>query len=280
MANPPKPRSPCPSGHRRRKVPRRCTRPAACCNALPRTSWNPTPDLTPRPRGLAGAADAKELIDGQSPRVKIPATYIRGGTSKGVFSASSLPEACQVPGAARDQLFMRVIGSPDPYAAHIDMGGATSSTSKCVILSSPSVPEHNMDYVYSHRVDRQALCRLVGQLRQSVHRCWRICHSRRPGGPARIPDNSVAVVRISKPISRKPSSPTCRSATARCRNRRFRAGRGDLPAAEMVVEFMDPSDDGEDSSWDATGNMVDDLEVPAWATLEGGGPPPACDGVE
>ena len=85
-----------------------------------------------------------------APQVKIPATYIRGGTSKGVFfRLQDLPASCQQPGAARDKLFMRVIGSPDPYAAHIDgMGGATSSTSKCVILSKSSVPDHDVDYLY------------------------------------------------------------------------------------------------------------------------------------
>ena len=86
----------------------------------------------------------------QQPQIRIPATYMRGGTSKGVFfRLQDLPPACQQPGAARDALFMRVIGSPDPYAAHIDgMGGATSSTSKCVILSKSSVPDHDVDYLY------------------------------------------------------------------------------------------------------------------------------------
>ncbi len=83
-------------------------------------------------------------------QIKIPATYMRGGTSKGVFfRLQDLPESCQVPGAARDKLFMRVIGSPDPYSAHIDgMGGATSSTSKCVILSKSSRPDHDVEYLY------------------------------------------------------------------------------------------------------------------------------------
>ena len=83
-------------------------------------------------------------------QIKIPATYMRGGTSKGVFfRLQDLPAACQQPGNARDKLFLRVIGSPDPYAAHIDgMGGATSSTSKCVILSKSSVPDHDVDYLY------------------------------------------------------------------------------------------------------------------------------------
>ena len=86
----------------------------------------------------------------QVPQIRIPATYLRGGTSKGVFfRLEDLPESCRVPSEARNKLFQRVIGSPDPYAKHIDgMGGATSSTSKCVILSKPSVPGHDVDYLY------------------------------------------------------------------------------------------------------------------------------------
>ena len=74
------------------------------------------------------------------PQIKIPATYMRGGTSKGVFfKLDDLPEAAQQAGRVRDQLLLRVIGSPDPYAKQIDgMGGATSSTSKTVILEEPT----------------------------------------------------------------------------------------------------------------------------------------------
>ena len=84
------------------------------------------------------------------PQLRIPATYMRGGTSKGVFfRLQDLPDAAQVPGAARDALLMRVIGSPDPYGKQTDgMGGATSSTSKCVIISTASVPDHDVDYLY------------------------------------------------------------------------------------------------------------------------------------
>ena len=84
------------------------------------------------------------------PQMRIRATYMRGGTSKGVFfRLQDLPEAAQVPGEARDRLFLRVIGSPDPYAAHIDgVGGATSSTSKCVILAKSARPGHDVDYLY------------------------------------------------------------------------------------------------------------------------------------
>ena len=84
------------------------------------------------------------------PQISIPASYIRGGTSKGVFfKLDDLPAAAQVPGAARDALLLRVIGSPDPYAKHTDgMGGATSSTSKTVILSKSEQPEHDVDYLF------------------------------------------------------------------------------------------------------------------------------------
>ncbi|MEC8429323.1 MAG: PrpF domain-containing protein, partial [Pseudomonadota bacterium] len=66
------------------------------------------------------------------PPIRIPATYMRGGTSKGVFfQLEELPENAQQPGPERDRLLQRVIGSPDPYGKQIDgMGGATSSTSK------------------------------------------------------------------------------------------------------------------------------------------------------
>ena len=84
------------------------------------------------------------------PQLRIPATYMRGGTSKGVFfRLQDLPIEAQTPGAARDALLMRVIGSPDPYGKHTDgMGGATSSTSKCVIIAPASVPDHDVDYLY------------------------------------------------------------------------------------------------------------------------------------
>ena len=84
------------------------------------------------------------------PQIRIPATYMRGGTSKGVFfRLQDLPDTARVPGPARDRLFQRVIGSPDAYGKQIDgMGGATSSTSKCVILSPSDRPDHDVDYLY------------------------------------------------------------------------------------------------------------------------------------
>ena len=85
-----------------------------------------------------------------APQIKVPATYMRGGTSKGVFfSLTDLPEVAQVPGEARDKLLLRVIGSPDPYGKHTDgMGGATSSTSKTVVLAKSESTDHDVDYLF------------------------------------------------------------------------------------------------------------------------------------
>src|SRR5690606_18482915 len=110
-------------------------------------AWKAAGGEVARKETRAPAAAATRLAGGQ---VRIPATYMRGGTSKGVFfRLEDLPEAARVPGPARDALLMRVIGSPDPYGKHTDgMGGATSSTSKCVILSKATVPGHDVDYLY------------------------------------------------------------------------------------------------------------------------------------
>ncbi len=98
----------------------------------------------------------------QQAQIRIPATYIRGGTSKGVFfRLADLPASCQVPGHARDKLFQRVIGSPDPYSAHIDgMGGATSSTSKCVIFEQKRAPGTRRGLPLRPGLHQHRLCRL------------------------------------------------------------------------------------------------------------------------
>ena len=206
------------------------------------------------------------------PQVKIPATYIRGGTSKGVFfRLQDLPEACQVPGAARDQLFMRVIGSPDPYAAHIDgMGGATSSTSKCVILSKSSVPEHDVDYLYGQVSIDKPFVDWSGNCGNLSTAAGAFAIHAGLVDPARIPDNGVAVVRIWQAniqntiIAHVPVSNGQVQETGD-----FELDGVTFPAAEIVLEFMDPSDDGEDGgSMFPTGNLVDDLEVPGVGTFK------------
>jgi probable AcnD-accessory protein PrpF len=207
-----------------------------------------------------------------APQIKVPATYIRGGTSKGVFfRLQDLPAACQQPGAARDQLFMRVIGSPDPYAAHIDgMGGATSSTSKCVILSKSSVPEHDVDYLYGQVSIDKAFVDWSGNCGNLSTAAGAFAIHAGLVDPARIPENGTCVVRIWQAninktiIAHVPVSNGHVQETGD-----FELDGVTFPAAEIVLEFMDPSDDGDEGgSMFPTGNLVDDLEVPGVGTFK------------
>ena len=206
------------------------------------------------------------------PQIKVPATYIRGGTSKGVFfRLQDLPAACQVPGSARDQLFMRVIGSPDPYSAHIDgMGGATSSTSKCVILSKSDVPEHDVDYLYGQVSIDKAFVDWSGNCGNLSTAAGAFAIHAGLVDPARIPQNGTCVVRIwqaniSKTIIAR--VPVTNSQVQETGD--FELDGVTFPAAEIVLEFLDPSDDGEEGgSMFPTGNLVDDLEVPGIGTLK------------
>ncbi len=205
------------------------------------------------------------------PQIKIPATYLRGGTSKGVFfRLEDLPEVAQVPGKARDKIFQRVIGSPDPYAAHIDgMGGATSSTSKCVILSKSTQPDHDVDYLYGQIsidkdfVDWSGNCGNLstGAGAFAIHAGY--------VDASRIPENGVCTVRIwqaniSKTIIAH--VPVTNGQVQETGD--FELDGVTFPSAEIVLEFLDPSDDSEDGgSMFPTGNLVDQLEVPGVGTF-------------
>ena len=205
-------------------------------------------------------------------QVKIPATYMRGGTSKGVFfRLQDLPETCQVPGKARDQLFMRVIGSPDPYAAHIDgMGGATSSTSKCVILSKSDVPDHDVNYLYGQISIDKPFVDWSGNCGNLSTAAGAFAIHAGLVDPARIPANGVAVVRIWQANIQKTiiaHVPVTNGQVQETGD--FELDGVTFPAAEIVLEFMDPSDDSEDGgSMFPTGNLVDDLDVPGIGTLK------------
>ena len=206
------------------------------------------------------------------PQIRIPATYIRGGTSKGVFfRLQDLPERCQVPGAARDQLFMRVIGSPDPYAAHIDgMGGATSSTSKCVILSKSSQPGHDVDYLYGQISIDKAFVDWSGNCGNLSTAAGAFAIHAGLIDPARIPQNGTCVVRIWQANIQKTiiaHVPVTNGQVQETGD--FELDGVTFPAAEIVLEFLDPSDDGgEGGSMFPTGNLVDDLEVPGVGTFK------------
>ncbi|MFN9525128.1 MAG: 2-methylaconitate cis-trans isomerase PrpF [Pseudomonadaceae bacterium] len=206
------------------------------------------------------------------PQVKIPATYMRGGTSKGVFfRLEDLPERCQVPGAARDRLFMRVIGSPDPYSAQIDgMGGATSSTSKCVILSKSTQPDHDVDYLYGQVSIDKAFVDWSGNCGNLSTAAAAFAIHAGLVDSVRIPGNGTCVVRIWQANIQKTIIAHVPISNGQVQEiGDFELDGVTFPAAEIVLEFLDPSDDGEEGgSMFPTGNLVDDLDVPGIGTFK------------
>ncbi|MGB5103588.1 MAG: 2-methylaconitate cis-trans isomerase PrpF [Steroidobacteraceae bacterium] len=205
-------------------------------------------------------------------QARIPATYMRGGTSKGVFfRLQDLPERCQQPGEARDRLFLRVIGSPDPYAAHIDgMGGATSSTSKCVILSRSTQPDHDVDYLYGQVSIDKAFVDWSGNCGNLSTAAGAFAIHAGLVDPARVPRDGTCVVRIWQANIRKSiiaHVPVTNGQVQETGN--FELDGVTFPAAEIVLEFIDPSEEGEGGgSMFPTGNLVDELEVPGIGTLQ------------
>ena len=205
-------------------------------------------------------------------QLRIAATYMRGGTSKGVFfRLQDLPAAAQVAGAARDALLLRVIGSPDPYGKQIDgMGGATSSTSKAVIVSTSARPGHDVDYLFGQvsidrpLVDWSGNC---GNLSAAV------------GGfaigaglvePGRLPDDGVATVRIWQAnIGKTIIAHVPMAGGAVCETGDFELDGVTFPAAEVQLEFVDPAadEDGAGGAMFPTGQLVDVLEVPGVGSL-------------
>ncbi|HPE59868.1 MAG TPA: 2-methylaconitate cis-trans isomerase PrpF [Thiolinea sp.] len=202
----------------------------------------------------------------QVPQIRIPATYMRGGTSKGVFfRLEDLPEAARVAGKARDRLFQRVIGSPDPYAAHIDgMGGATSSTSKCVIIAPTTRPDHDVDYLYGQIAIDKDFVDWSGNCGNLSTAAGAFAIHAGYVDPARIPQDGICTVRVWQAninktiIAHVPISHGQVQETGD-----FELDGVTFPAAEIRLEFLDPSDEGEDGgSLFPTGNRVDRLEVP------------------
>jgi probable AcnD-accessory protein PrpF len=217
------------------------------------------------------------MIMAHLPQIKVPATYIRGGTSKGVFfRLQDLPPAAQQPGAARDALLLRVIGSPDPYGKQIDgMGGATSSTSKTVILAKSSLADHDVDYLFGQVSIDKAFVDWSGNCGNLSAAVGAFAISGGLVDAARVPQNGVAVVRIWQAnigktiIAHVPISHGEVQETGD-----FELDGVTFPAAEVQLEFMDPAADeegageGGKNSMFPTGQLVDDLEVPGVGTLK------------
>jgi probable AcnD-accessory protein PrpF len=231
------------------------------------------------------------------PQLRIPATYMRGGTSKGVFfKLDDLPESARVPGPGRDALLVRVIGSPDPYGKHTDgMGGATSSTSKVVIISKATVADHDVDYLYGQVpidgdfIDWSGNC---GNLSSAV---GPFAIANGLVDPARVPRDGTATVRIWQANIGKTIVAHVPMANGEVQETGdFELDGVAFPAAEIALEFLDPADegDGDGGSMFPTGNLVDELDVPGVgrfkATLINAGVPMVfveasalgCDGTE
>ena len=201
-----------------------------------------------------------------APQIKIPATYMRGGTSKGVFfKLDDLPEAAQQAGRVRDQLLLRVIGSPDPYAKQIDgMGGATSSTSKTVILAKSQQPEHDVDYLFGQVSIDQPFVDWSGNCGNLTAAVGSFAISNGLVDATRIPENGICTVRIWQVNIQKTiiaHVPITQGQVQETGD--FELDGVTFPAAEVQIEFLDPADDGEDGgAMFPTGHLVDTLEVP------------------
>jgi probable AcnD-accessory protein PrpF len=202
------------------------------------------------------------------PQLRIPATYMRGGTSKGIFfKLDDLPEAARVSGEARDRLLLRVIGSPDPYGKHTDgMGGATSSTSKTVILSTSDRPGHDVDYLFGQVSIDQPFVDWSGNCGNLSAAVGAFAVANGLVDSARIPDNGVCEVRIWQAnigktlVNRVPISDGRVQETGD-----FELDGVTFPAAEIPVEFLSPIDPGD--ALFPTGNLTDELEVPGVGTF-------------
>ena len=203
------------------------------------------------------------------PQIKVPATYMRGGTSKGVFfNLTDLPEPAQVAGEARDNLLLRVIGSPDPYGKQTDgMGGATSSTSKTVVLSKSEQPDHDVDYLFGQVAIDKPFVDWSGNCGNLTSAVGAFAISNGLVDKSRVPDNGIAIVRVWQANIQKSilvHVPMINGEVQETGD--FELDGVTFPAAEVKLEFIDPADG--DGALFPTGNVVDDLEVPGVGTLK------------
>ncbi|MEW8228713.1 MAG: 2-methylaconitate cis-trans isomerase PrpF [Candidatus Thiodiazotropha endolucinida] len=204
-----------------------------------------------------------------APQIRIPATYMRGGTSKGLFfNLEDLPEPARVPGQARDKLLLRVIGSPDPYGKHTDgMGGATSSTSKTVILARSNKPDHDVDYLFGQVAIDKAFVDWSGNCGNLTAAVGSFAIASGLVDTGRIPDNGIAVVRIWQKNIEKTIVAHVPITDGRVQETGdFELDGVTFPAAEVKIEFMSPVDPSE--AMFPTGNLVDQLEVPGIGSFQ------------
>jgi probable AcnD-accessory protein PrpF len=207
------------------------------------------------------------------PQLRIPATYMRGGTSKGVFfRLQDLPVAAQQPGPARDALLLRVIGSPDPYAKQIDgMGGATSSTSKTVILAKSSRADHDVDYLFGQVAIDKAFVDWSGNCGNLSAAVGAFAISSGLVDAEKVVADGITTVRIWQAnIAKTIIAHVPMVAGQVQESGDFELDGVTFPAAEVQLEFMDPAadDDGSGGSMFPTGHVIDDLVVPNIGTFK------------
>jgi len=196
-------------------------------------------------------------------QIRIPATYMRGGTSKGVFfRLEDLPEAAQAPGIARDNLLLRVIGSPDPYGKHTDgMGGATSSTSKTVILSKSAQKDHDVDYLFGQVAIDRAFVDWSGNCGNLTAAVGAFAISGGLIDADRVPRDGISEVRIWQAnIGKTIIAHVPMTAGEVQETGDFELDGVTFPAAEVRIEFLDPADAV--GAMFPTGAIVDTLELP------------------
>jgi len=202
-------------------------------------------------------------------QIKIPATYMRGGTSKGVFfNLRDLPLAAQIPGEVRDKLLLRVIGSPDPYGKHTDgMGGATSSTSKVVILSKSEKADHDVDYLFGQVAIDKAFIDWSGNCGNLTAAVGPFAITNALIDAERIPQNGIAEIRIWQRNIEKTiiaRVPIINGEVQETGD--FELDGVAFPAAEIQIDFIQPVDP--DEAVFPTGNLIDELDVPGVGTFK------------
>ncbi|MFN0161384.1 MAG: 2-methylaconitate cis-trans isomerase PrpF [Burkholderiales bacterium] len=210
-----------------------------------------------------------------APQLRVPATYMRGGTSKGVFfRLDDLPAAMRIAGPARDAFLLRLIGSPDPYGKHTDgMGGATSSTSKSVIISRSSVPDHDIDYLFGQVAIDKAFVDWAGNCGNLSAAVGPFAIAAGLIDPSRVPRDGVATIRVWQANIRKTIIAHVPMVDGQVQETGdFELDGVTFPAAEVRLEFMDPAaeEEGAGGALFPTGNLIDDLVVPAAGNYPGG----------
>ena len=195
---------------------------------------------------------------------------MRGGTSKGVFfNVHALPAAFQVPGPDRDAMLLRVIGSPDPYAKQIDgMGGATSSTSKSVLVQKSDRADHDVDYLFGQVSIDQPFVDWSGNCGNLSAAVGPFAINEGLIDSTRIPHNGTAVIRIWQANIEKTIIAHVPIANGEVQETGgFELDGVTFPAAEVLLEFMDPADSG-DGAMFPTGELIDTLDVPGLGSFE------------